>query len=58
MTRGGPAYASATYMLYVYVTGFQYFQMGYASAMAWLLAVLVLLVTWLQFALAKRWVHE
>jgi multiple sugar transport system permease protein len=58
MTRGGPAYASATYMLYVYVNGFQYFEMGYASAMAWLLAVVVLLVTWLQFKLAKRWVHE
>jgi multiple sugar transport system permease protein len=58
MTRGGPAYASATYMLYVYVSGFQYFEMGYASAMAWLLAIVVLLVTWLQFKLAKRWVHD
>jgi multiple sugar transport system permease protein len=58
MTRGGPAYASATYMLYVYVTGFQYFEMGYASAMAWLLAIVVLLVTWLQFRLAKRWVFD
>jgi multiple sugar transport system permease protein len=58
MTRGGPAYASATFMLYVYVTGFQYFEMGYASAMAWVLAILVLLVTWVQFTLSKRWVHE
>lgn len=58
MTRGGPSYSSATFMLYVYVSGFQYFQMGYASAMAWLLALVVLLVTWAQFALAKRWVHE
>ena len=58
MTRGGPAYASATFMLYVYVTGFQYFRMGYACAMAWLLGVLVLLVTWAQIRLAKRWVVE
>ncbi|HMI86050.1 MAG TPA: sugar ABC transporter permease [Polyangiaceae bacterium] len=58
MTRGGPTYASATFMLYIYVTGFQYFQMGYASAMAWLLALGVLLVTRSHFALAKRWVHE
>jgi len=58
MTRGGPAYASATFMLYVYVTGFQYFQMGYASAMALMLAILVLGVTWLQFVVAKHWVHE
>lgn len=58
MTRGGPAYASATFMLYVYVTGFQYFRMGYACAMAWLLGVLVLVVTWAQFRIAKRWVVE
>jgi multiple sugar transport system permease protein len=58
MTRGGPSYSSATFMLYIYVTGFQYFQMGYASAMAWLLALAVLLVTRLHFALAARWVHE
>ncbi|MDB4938196.1 MAG: Sugar transporter, permease protein [Labilithrix sp.] len=58
MTRGGPAYASATYMLYVYVSGFQYFEMGYASAMAWLLAIVVLVVTWLQFRLAKHWVFD
>lgn len=58
MTRGGPAYASATYMLYVYVTGFQYFRMGYASAMAWLLGALVLVITWIQFRFAKYWVVE
>jgi multiple sugar transport system permease protein len=58
MTRGGPEYRSATFMLYLYVTGFQYFQMGYASAMAWILALLVLLVTVLQFRLARRWVHH
>jgi multiple sugar transport system permease protein len=58
MTRGGPTYSSATFMLYVYVTGFQYFQMGYASAMAWLLAIAVLVVTRAQFVFARRWVHE
>jgi multiple sugar transport system permease protein len=56
MTRGGPEYRSATFVLYLYLTGFQYFQMGYASAMAWVLAILVLLVTVLQFRLARRWV--
>jgi multiple sugar transport system permease protein len=58
MTRGGPTYSSATFMLYIYVTGFQYFQMGYASAMAWLLALAVIVVTRAQFVLAARWVHE
>jgi multiple sugar transport system permease protein len=37
MTRGGPEYESATYMLYLYQNAFQYFKMGYASAMAWVL---------------------
>jgi multiple sugar transport system permease protein len=45
-------------MLYIYVRGFQYFDMGYACAMAWLLGVMVLGVTLLQFRLARRWVHE
>jgi multiple sugar transport system permease protein len=58
MTRGGPAFASASYMLYVYLRGFQYFDMGYACAMAWLLGAVVLAVTWLQFRLARRWVHD
>jgi multiple sugar transport system permease protein len=58
MTRGGPSYGSATLMLHVYTTAFQYFDMGYASALAWVLAALVLAVTWAQFALAKTWVRE
>ena len=57
MTRGGPEYASATWMVYLYVTGFQYFEMGYASAMAWVLALIILIITWVQFRLGKRWVH-
>ncbi|WP_438043682.1 carbohydrate ABC transporter permease [Sorangium sp. So ce128] len=58
MTRGGPEFRSATFMLYLYLTGFQYFQMGYASAMAWVLGALVMIVTVLQFRLARRWVHD
>ncbi|MBC7545960.1 MAG: sugar ABC transporter permease [Candidatus Sericytochromatia bacterium] len=57
MTRGGPEYASATYMLYLYQNGFQYFKMGYASAMAWVLAVIIMFITWIQFRVAKSWVH-
>jgi multiple sugar transport system permease protein len=58
MTRGGPEFRSATFMLYLYLSGFQHFQMGYASAMAWVLGVLVMIVTVLQFRLARRWVHD
>lgn len=57
MTRGGPEYESATYMLYLYQNGFQYFEMGYASAMAWVLAGIVMVITWFQFRASKKWVH-
>jgi multiple sugar transport system permease protein len=57
MTRGGPEYASATYMIYLYQNGFQYFRMGYASAMAWVLAVIIMIITFVQFRVSSRWVH-
>ena len=56
-TRGGPEYASATYMIYLYQNGFQYYRMGYASALAWVLTAVILVVTWMQFKLSERWVH-
>lgn len=57
MTRGGPEYASATYMIHLYQSGFQYFQMGYASAMAWVLAAIIMAITWVQFYGSRKWVH-
>ena len=56
MTRGGPEYESATYMLYLYQNGFQYFEMGYASAMAWVLLFVTLGITLLILWSAKKWV--
>ncbi len=56
-TVGGPADATLFYVLYLFLQGFVYFRMGYASAMAWILFVLVLLLTLVQFALAGRWVY-
>ncbi|MFN3429113.1 MAG: carbohydrate ABC transporter permease [Candidatus Sericytochromatia bacterium] len=58
MTRGGPEFESATYMVYLYQNGFQYFKMGYASAMAWVLAAIIMVFTWLQFKASKKWVHH
>lgn len=58
MTRGGPEYESATYMIYLYQSGFQYFKMGYASAMAWVLAAIILAITYFQFKASKKWVHH
>ena len=39
MTNGGPANATNTIVLYSYQNGFQYFRMGYASAIAWVRAM-------------------
>lgn len=54
---GGPQNSTLVYMLYLYRNGFNFFRMGYASAMAWVLFVLILLLTWLQFKGARRWVY-
>ena len=57
MTAGGPANASLFYVLYLYRNAFEYFKMGYASALAWILLVIVVSLTLAQFRLAPRWVH-
>lgn len=57
MTGGGPNFATYFYVLNLYQEAFIKFRMGYASAMAWLLFVVVLLITLLQFKLAGRWVY-
>lgn len=57
ITNGGPADATLFYMLHLYRNGFQYFKMGYASALAWFLFVVVVIFTFLQFKLASRWVY-
>jgi multiple sugar transport system permease protein len=57
ITNGGPADATLFYLLHLYRNGFQYFKMGYASALAWFLFVVVVIFTILQFRLAPRWVH-
>lgn len=57
LTQGGPGDASRTIAMYIYEHGFQFLRMGYASALALTLFVLVLLLTLLQFRLAGRWVY-
>lgn len=56
LTRGGPANATLTLSYYVYQNAFQFFQMGKAAAVAYVLFALVFLVTLLQFRFQKRWV--
>lgn len=57
MTNGGPANATLFYILYLYRQAFQYFNMGYASALAWLFFLVVLLLTLLVFRSARGWVY-
>jgi len=57
MTEGGPNYSTTTIVYYLFTNAFRYMSMGYASAMAWALGLLILLITLLNFWLSKRWVH-
>ena len=57
MTNGGPANATLFYMLYLYRVAFQYTQMGYASAMAWVLFLIILALTLLIFRSSNNWVY-
>lgn len=56
MTNGGPSNASLFYVLYLYRNAFQYFNMGYASALAWLLFFIILVLTVLIFRSSSLWV--
>ncbi len=57
MTGGGPNDASRFYALYLFQTAFEQFRLGKASAMAWVLFVILLIITGFQFAASRRWVH-
>lgn len=57
MTRGGPANASLFFMLYLYQNAFEFFQMGYASALAWVLFVYILALTIIVFRSSALWVY-
>jgi multiple sugar transport system permease protein len=54
---GGPADATLFYNIYLYNNAFRYLNMGYASALAWVLFVIVLLLTLLVFRSSAAWVY-
>jgi multiple sugar transport system permease protein len=53
---GGPANSTLMYGLYLYLNAFRFFKMGYASALAWVLLVIIIVITLVQFRLARMWV--
>jgi multiple sugar transport system permease protein len=57
MTEGGPYYASLFYVLYLYRNAFKYFRMGYASAQAWILFLVLLALTLVVLKSASIWVY-
>jgi multiple sugar transport system permease protein len=57
MTNGGPANATNTIVLYIYQNGFQFFRMGYASAIAWVLFGVIFVFTLFQMRLQGQWVQ-
>jgi multiple sugar transport system permease protein len=57
ITQGGPNYASYFYVLYLYQEAFQYFHMGYATALAWVLFLVILAMTGLAFWSSRHWVY-
>ncbi|ACQ81797.1 binding-protein-dependent transport systems inner membrane component [Beutenbergia cavernae DSM 12333] len=54
---GGPADSTLFYSLYLFQSGFQAFNMGYASAMAWILFIVIGAFTAVNFIASKYWVH-
>ncbi len=57
LTGGGPSNSTLFYVYYLFNRAFVYFNMGYASAMAWFLFVIVLTLTIFQLKMAPKWVH-
>lgn len=57
MTQGGPGTATMVYVFYLYQNAFTYFRMSYGSALAWMLFVVVSLLTWIQFRAGRKWVY-
>jgi len=57
MTQGGPQDATLFYVYHLFNNAFRYLKMGYASAMAWILLLVVLALTLVNFKIAPRWVY-
>lgn len=56
-TNGGPRDESLFYVLYLYRNAWEFWRMGYACTMAWVLFLIILTLTLIQFRLADVWVY-
>jgi multiple sugar transport system permease protein len=57
LTQGGPANATMVIVYYLYQNAFQFYKMGYAAAIAYVLFVILFVVTLIQWRLRRRWVY-
>jgi multiple sugar transport system permease protein len=57
ISEGGPVWSTLFYVLYLYNQGFQYFNMGYASALAIVLFIIILILTAIVQTTSRRWVY-
>jgi ABC-type sugar transport system permease subunit len=56
MTGGGPANSTNVFIYYLYQNAFAWWKMGYASALAWFLFMVIGAITLFQWRMQKRWV--
>lgn len=57
MTSGGPVNSTLFYVYYLFILAFENLRMGYASAMAWILFILIVAVSLFQIRMSRRWVY-
>ncbi|MEM7539566.1 MAG: sugar ABC transporter permease [Chloroflexota bacterium] len=57
MTNGGPNHSTLFFLLYLYQNAFNYWKMGYASALAWILFIYILILTLIMQFTSNRWVY-
>lgn len=55
--EGSPTHSLTFYVMHLYNNAFGYMKMGYASAMAWILFLIILVLTLVIFGTSKKWVH-
>lgn len=58
ITQGKPMDSTLFYTVYMYEQSFEYHHTGYGAALAWVMLVLIGIVTWVLFVTKKRWVYE
>jgi len=57
LTEGGPGNASLFIVLYLYLQGFRWFSLSYASVLAWVLFIIILILTLINLKVSDRWVY-